>query len=213
MANSWSGVADGARRRIVASKWGQPRLLVELTLGGALVVGGAVGAVAWQRQATQQQPVVVAARDLRRGDTVSLADLRVASLVGAQGVRTMSTAEAADLVGGTLTVDVAEAAPLSPHAVEQRTRPGAGQALVAVALRPGEAPPDVAPLDHVQVVTVRLDPLGSAPPDITYDWGEVWAVRPATDLDTTTVITLRAQRDVLERVALADRVRLGVIAP
>lgn len=197
----------------MASKWGQPRLLVELLLGAALVVGGAVGSVVWQRQATQQQAVIVAARDLRRGDTVSMSDLRVATLVGARGVRTMSTAEAADLVGQTLTVDVAEATPLSAHAVETRALPQADQALVAVALRPGEVPPDVAPLDHVQVVTVRLDPLGSAPPDITYDRGEVWAVRPPTDLDTATVVTLRAARDVLERVALADRVRLGLVTP
>lgn len=212
MTRNWSDVTGDARRRVAGSKWGQPRLLFELVLGVTLVAGGAIGVAVWQRSVTQPQTVVVAARDLARGDTLQAADLRLATVNGARGVQVMSADEAGGLVGGMLTVDLAAATPLTPTVVEWRTSPSPGQALVGVALRPGEAPPDLTVGDTVSVVTVRLDPLGSAPPDVTYDRGEVWSVTPPGDLDTTTVVTLRVAVEVLERVALADRVRLGVLA-
>ena len=177
------------------------------------MVGGAAGVVVWQRQVTEPRTVVVAARDLSRGHVVSADDLRPATLMGAQGVKVIPTAQAASLVGGVLTVDVAASSLMSTDVVEHRPLPTPGEALVSVALRPGEAPPDVAALDQVDVITVRLDPLGTAPPDIAVHRGEVWAVQPPTDLDPTMVVTLRTADEVLERVTLADRVRLGVIAP
>lgn len=213
VARSWSNVADGARRRVAGTRWGQPRVLFEMALGVSLVLGGAVGVVAWQRSSTEPVTVVVAERDLQRGHTVTSADLTTATLVGARGVLTMSPAEADELIGATLMVEVAAGTAMYAGMVEYRTAPGPGEALVSVALRPGETPIDLAQQDVVRLVSVRLDPLGAAPPAVTYDTAEVWSVRPPTDLDPTTLVTLRAAAGVMERLALADRVRLGVIAP
>jgi len=213
VTRNWSDVTDGARRRVAGSKWGQPRLWFEFALGATLVVGGAIGAAVWQRQATRPLPVLVAARDLQRGDTVTAGDLAVATLVGADGVRVTPPSDSGRLVGAALMVDVAAATPMTAQMVETRRRPEAGEALVSVALGPGEVPPDLAALDPVRIVTVRFDPLGSAPPAVFSDRGAVWAVRPPGDLDTITVVTLRVPGEVLERVTLADRVRIGVVAP
>lgn len=212
MTKAWSDVADGVRRRALATKWGGARLLFELALGFALIVGGAIGVLVWQREATRPDTVVITARDLRRGDTLTVADLDTATLVGAQGVRVPSSEMLTELLGATVRVDIPGGAIVIPELFEQRTPPGVDEALISVALRPGEAPPDIAPLDQVRLVLVRLDPLGTAPPAITTDTAQVWAVRPATDIDPTVIVTVRAAADVLQRVALADRIRLGVVA-
>lgn len=211
MTKAWSDVADGVRRRAVATKWGGARLLFELAVGFALVVGGAIGVVVWQREATRPDTVVITARDLRRGDTLTVADLDTATLVGARGVRVASPEALTALLGATVRVDLPVGAMVMPEMFEQRTPPGVNEALISVALRPGEAPPDLAPLDQVRMVLVRLDPLGTAPPAMTTDTAQVWAVRPATDVDPTVIVTVRAAADVLQRVALADRIRLGVV--
>jgi hypothetical protein len=212
VTKQWSNVADGARRRFVATQWGQRRSILEMALGVALVVGGAVGVVAWQRHITTPQTVVIAARDLRRGDTLAITDLTTATLVGARGVQLSTPTEVIDLVGGTVRVDMAAGTLATPAMVERRTPPGQGEALVSVALRPGETPTDLAPGDLVRMVTVRLDPLSALAPVVTYDLAEVWAVRAPTDLDPTTIVTLRASDIVLERLTLADRVRVGTVA-
>lgn len=212
MTKAWSDVADGVRRRALATKWGGARLLFELALGFALIIGGAIGVLVWQREATRPDTVVITARDLRRGDTLTVADLDTATLVGAQGVRVPSSEMLTELLGATVRVDIPGGAIVIPELFEHRTPPGVDEALISVALRPGEAPPDVAPLDQVRLVLVRLDPLGTAPPAITTDTAQVWAVRPATDIDPTVIVTVRAAADVLQRVALADRIRLGVVA-
>jgi len=212
VTKAWSGIADGVRQRAAAAKWGGARLLFEVALGGALVVGGAIGVVMWQRDATRPDTVVIAARDLRRGDTLTVADLDTGTLVGSRGVRVPSPAALTSLLGTTVRVDIPAGAIVMPELFEQRTVPDTDEALISVALRPGEAPPDLSPLDWVRVVLVRLDPLGSAPPAITTDNAQVWAVRPATDMDPTVIVTVRAPVDVLQRVALADRIRLGVVA-
>jgi hypothetical protein len=212
VTKAWSDVADGVRRRVGAPKWGGARSLFELALGCALVVGGAIGVVVWQREATRPDTVVIAARDLRRGDTLTVADLNTGTVVGSQGVRVPSPETLTGLLGTTVRVDIPAGAMVMPELFEQRTPPDVDEALISMALRPGEAPPDLAPLDQVRVVLVRLDPLGTAPPAITTDAAQVWAVRPATDVDPTVIVTVRTAADVLPRVALADRIRLGVVA-
>lgn len=213
VTGQWSNVADGARRRVVGTRWAQRRVVAELALGMLLVVGGAVGVLAWHRQAVQSQTVLVTARDLTRGMVLTAADVTGATVTGARGLTVLAPHQAGAVLGATLVADLPAATPLTPGMVEHRQRPGVHEALVSVALRPGEAPVDLAAGDVVRLVSVRLDPLGAAPPAVTYDTAEVWSVRPPTDLDNTTLVTVRAATEVLERLALADRVRVGVITP
>lgn len=213
MTKQWSNVADGARRRVAGTRWGQRRVLAELALGMTLVIGGAIGVLVWHRQAVQSSTVLVTARDLRRGEIITSAELEVATITGARGVTVLTREQIDAVLGGMVVADLPAHAPVTPGMVEYRQRPGAHEALVSLALRPGEVPLDLAPRDVVRLVSVRLDPLGSAPPAVTYDTAEVWSVRTPTDLDTTTLVTLRAATEVLERLALADRLRVGVITP
>ncbi len=213
VTRQWSNVADGARRRVAGTRWGQRRVLAELALGIALVIGGAVGVLAWHRQAVQSHTVLVTARDLKRGEIIDLAELAVATVTGARGVTLLTRDDVDRVLGGVVVAPLPADTPLTAGMVEYRQRPGAHEALVSLALRPGEVPLDLAPRDVVRMVSIRLDPLGASPPAVTYDLAEVWSVRPPTDVDTTTLVTLRAATEVLERLALADRVRVGVITP
>lgn len=187
--------------------------LPELALGLLLVAGGALGAVLWYTSATAEETVVVAARDLPRGHVITAADLRPATVTGAEGIALVSGADASMLLGQVLTVDVPAAAALVPSMVTDRPPLADGEGLFSLALSAGQAPAELSPFDVVRLVATTNDPLGGrSEPDILEAAAEVWSVLPPTEYDPSTLVTLRGPIELAAVVAAADHVRLVMVA-
>lgn len=181
----------------------------ELAVGVVLVVSGALAAVLWHRSVTQGDTVVVAARDVPRGAVISAADLAPADVRGANGIELVDGASASELVGQVTLVDVAAGTPWSRDLLSDVAPLRADEALAAVALEPGEAPPDLATGDPVRVVIVTPGHLDApAVADLRDVTATVWQVVPAGELGTDAVVTLRLPLSEAAVVTAAEEVRL-----
>jgi Flp pilus assembly protein CpaB len=183
----------------------------ETVLGVLLVAGSALGGLVWYRSATAPQTVVVAAGDLPRGHVLTAADLRAATVSGAEGITLVAGDEARGLIGQAVRVDLAAGAPLTPAVVAETAPLDPGEALVATAVGPGEYPPSLAAGDRVRVVVIAdaaEDDTGVASIAVADEVAEVWELDEPTDVDPHAVATLRVPLDLATRIAGAASVRL-----
>ena len=160
---------EGARSRPSPPKRSGPvparvkAKLPELVLGIFLVAGGALGAVLWATHEPTQR-MLVATRDIRRGESFDESMLRWASL---SGEHLAVVDQPAALTDGIAAVDIRAGSPLLTSSVRAPTVIGATQVEYGMALDPGDFPVGLAAGDHVMVVVVlpvdetgqRLEPL------------------------------------------------------
>jgi hypothetical protein len=115
-----------------------------LTLGLLLVIGGALAFYVGSLRASDRVPVLVLARDVGAGQPLVRADVRVAQVAAGGDVATVPAGELPSVVGRTLAVPRSEGALLSPDDMGKSKFPPRGQAVAAVALKPGQFPPGLA---------------------------------------------------------------------
>ena len=131
----------------------------ELALGGVLVVAGAVGSVLWGTRGPDQR-VLVAARDLHRGEVLDTGAVRWAAV---SGDRIAAQLDPATLVGRVLSGDVPVGSPLVPAHIRP-VRPIADDEVgVGVSLERGMCPPDLAEGDEVMLVVTGPTDAGGSP--------------------------------------------------
>ena len=193
--------------RAVALPGKRPVRVPEIVLGVLLVVGCALGAVAWQRSTNETMTVVVASRRIARGSVIAVDDLRGAQIGGETGAM-IAGADARLVLGKVAVVDIETSLPLSTTLFAEAAPLGAGEALSSVALEPGEAPPDLAPGDRVRIIVTSTVEVGGKTASALVDQDAVvWAVDEAGD-GRTAVVTLRGPIDIGTAVAAAGQVRL-----
>jgi Flp pilus assembly protein CpaB len=183
----------------------------ETVLGVLLVAGSALGGLVWYRSATAPQTVVVAAGDLPRGHVLTAADLRAATVSGAEGITLVAGDEARGLIGQAVRVDLSAGTPLTPAVVAETAPLDPGEALVATAVGPGEYPPSLAAGDRVRVVVIAdaaEDDTGVASIAVADEVAEVWELDEPTDVDPHAVVTLRVSLELATGIAGAASVRL-----
>jgi hypothetical protein len=182
--------------------------LPEVALGVFLVAGCALVAVVWQRHANAAVAVVVAAHPIARGDDLVAADLGVAELSG-DTAPFVPVAGADALVGQVALVDVAAGSPLTADVLSPRPALTPTEALSAVAVAAGDAPPDLRPTDQVRVV-VATTPSGSGDVStvVLDELAVVWSVDEAPD-GQSTIVTLRGSLSLAQTTAGAGRVHLA----
>lgn len=196
-----------ASGRGVALPGKRPVRVPEIVLGVLLVVGCALGAVAWQRSTNETVTVVVASRRIARGSVIGVDDLRGAQIGGETGAMIAGT-DARLVLGKVAVVDIEASVPLSTTLFAEAARLGPGEALTSVALEPGEAPPDLAPGDRVRIIVTSITEVGGRTASALVDQDAVvWAVDEASD-GRTAVVTLRGPIDIGTAVAAAGQVRL-----
>lgn len=146
-----SGVSASRGSFAGASRSEPPRLtpprrtrLPFLTLGLLLVIGGALAFYVGSLRASDRVPVLVLARDVGAGQPLARADVRIAQVAAGGDVATVSAGELESMVGRTLAVPRSKGALLSPDDVGKSKFPPRGQAVAAVALKPGQFPPGLA---------------------------------------------------------------------
>jgi hypothetical protein len=184
---------------------------LEVLIGLILISGGVVGAF-WLRQAgSSTTQVIGVVRDLPAGYSITDSDLFVVDVdqdikdqfVAAELRPTMS--------GSVLTSDVV-AGPIARAALQRSEQVlREGEALIATAMEEGTFPPSLMPGDVVAIVTTpsaaALDGEVFRVPVTAI----VFAVSPANEFSAKTVVTLRAQQEVAEKVAASGPVHLSIL--
>lgn len=120
--------------------------------GGLTVVATTVGFSAGSGLLTEKSPVLVVAEPLAAGQTITSDMLRTVPVAADAGVGTIDASLASKVIGRTAAVPLTPGTLLNATDIGKSTFPPAGQAELAVALRAGAYPLDLAAGDRVQVV-------------------------------------------------------------
>jgi hypothetical protein len=158
--------ADGSR--------GQPPLRVAPTRRRrrpSLIIVGLVvtlGAAAVMSQLFLQvggrSAVLAMAQPVSAGQRITSQDLTVVRISVDPGLRVVSVSDRDQVVGQVATVDLLAHSLLTRQAIVSSQVPGAGQAVVGVALRPGQMPNGLKVGDRVMVVLTPPTSVGGAAP-------------------------------------------------
>jgi hypothetical protein len=185
---------------------------IEVLVGIILLAGGVVAAF-WIRQAgTSTVQVLGVSRELPAGHVITETDLLAVDVnkgVDNQFIRVDAKNQ---ITGGVLSSDV-PVGPLSRAAVRPAQQVLAeGEALIASAMEQGTFPPSMSPGDVVEIViTPSLTDLEGKVERLDQT-AVVFSVMPSSDFNTKTIVTLRAQSTVAERIAASGPVHLAIVA-
>ncbi|WP_436776775.1 SAF domain-containing protein [Yinghuangia sp. YIM S09857] len=212
-AGAWSGApapgaVPGKRRRVRAVRvWAG--LFVAVVCAGLFVVAA--------RGTDDRRAVLVVAQRVEAGQVVQRADLRETELRGGPVSGVVPVSSVDEVVGRVAVVPLVPGSLLSRDQVgEAAGFPQAGQALVAVSVKDGGAPPGLAAGQHVAVLAgpgqgaAMQKSVGAS----TSAEGVVVAVRAASDATGGgSVVTLLVDADSGSRVAVLLDPRLVVRSP
>ena len=156
---------NGAGQFRVEPPPGRRARLPELVVGAALMVGFALAAVLWHMSMTVKDPALALAAPVARGEVVDAADLRVVYVASDDPIARLGQEEAGDIVGRAALSDLPAGALLTRGSVAPRLSVGPGEALVGLALDPGQVPATrLSPGDLVNVIAGPSEG-GTAPLD------------------------------------------------
>jgi hypothetical protein len=162
-------------RRPVAIAAGVLVLAASSALGGALALRG-----------DKTAAVLTLARPVTAGQTLTADDLAVAHLSGS-GVHGIASSYANALVGETAQANLPAGTLLTAPMLSPSSVPGTGQQVVAVALKPGAFPPELAAGRSVSVLQVSPANGGSGlAPTVLVPSARVLNVQP----DSSTAVTV-----------------------
>ena len=166
---------------------GRRRMRLSLVLFGALIVlVGAVAGVQVAARVDDRVAVLTVARPVKAGQVIAAADVTTALVSVDAGVATMPASSRASVVGRIAAMPLATGALLGPVQVGPPVWPAAGEALAAVAVKPGRAPDGLAPGMRVTVLIVPQ-------------------IQPGTAADTGGAATVRAEATVESVQQTADQ--------
>jgi hypothetical protein len=118
-----------------------------------LVVGCAIGfSSAWLRAGGRQQVLLVSSA-ISAGQVLGPSDLHVAQLSVGSGLSPVPASEESAVVGRAVALPLAPGTLLTESDLGPGADPPSGQAVVGLALKPGQYPPEVIAGDRVLVVT------------------------------------------------------------
>lgn len=185
------------------------RQLPLVVVGVLLVLGCALAFADASLHMGSREEVLVVAQPISAGQMLTTADLQSAQVSTGSGVQVVPASEEASVVGRSVAV------PLVPGALLTRTEVGSSSAVgsdsdvVAVGLKSGAYPPDLAPGDRVQVIPVSSSSSGSGSETGTADAtngtpvsATVLAVQEAaSESDHPTVFSIQVSKGDADEVA------------
>ncbi|EWC64530.1 putative membrane protein [Actinokineospora spheciospongiae] len=145
---------------------GRRRSVPYLLLGVLLVLACVGGFVLISLHSDDREPVLALARGVPVGHVLAAQDLRQVNVAVDPGVAVVGADQAAVVIGRPMATSLSAGALLTPDAVGAAAAPAGGQAIAALALKPGQVPTEVGPGARVSVVAVSGQPgTASSPPD------------------------------------------------
>ncbi|GHE80951.1 hypothetical protein GCM10017786_09030 [Amycolatopsis deserti] len=192
---------------------GRRRSLPHLLLGLLLVLACAGGFVLFSLDSGDRRAVLALARDVPVGHVLTPQDLRQVNLALDPAVAVVGVDQAATVVGRPMATSLTAGALLTPRSVGDAAVPGAGQAIAALALKPGQFPPEVTAGARVAVVFVSAPAGTAASPPV--DGGMVWPAVvtnvAGTPNDQTTVVSVQLPETAARQVAAIPAGQLSVV--
>ena len=125
-----------------------------VVVGVLVVVGCALGFADASLSLANHQDVLAVAQPVAVGQVLTAADLQSVRVSTGAGLAVVPAVEEASVVGRPVAVALVAGALLVPGEIGTASPAAAGADVVAVALKAGLFPPDLAPGDRVQVVPV-----------------------------------------------------------
>jgi hypothetical protein len=119
-----------------------------------LVLGCALAFVDASLHLGSREEVLVVARPVAAGQVVTAADLRAARVSTGSGLDVVLSGDEATVVGRRAAVALVAGSLLTAGEVGNAPAVGSGSDVVAVGLKAGAYPPELAPSDRVQIVPV-----------------------------------------------------------
>jgi hypothetical protein len=184
-----------------------------------LVLGCALAFADASLHTGSRNEVLVVAQPLAAGQILTTADLQSAQVSTGSGLQVVPVSAEASVLGRSVAVPLVPGALLTRTEVGAASSVGSGADVVAVGLKPGAYPPDLAPGDRVQVVPVSSSSSGSGSQGGSADAtsgtpvaATVLAVQEATaESDNPTVFSLQVSKgdaDEVAALAAADQASL-----
>ena len=134
-------------------------LVLRLLVGVVLGVAGALAGLLTFREAGRRIEVIAIARTVPFGQALVVEDLRAATLPTDSGLAAMPWTAVDGVVGRTAGTDLLPGQVLTAAAVVNAAPPAAGEALIGVAVKPGQLPgAGLSPRDEVLVVPTTATP-------------------------------------------------------
>ena len=162
-------------RRPLAVTAGVLVLAASAALGGTLALGNG-----------KTVSVLTLARPVTAGVALTAADLSVAQLSGS-GVHAIAAADANRVIGETTQADLPAGTLLTTSMLSASTSPSSGQQVVAVAVKPGAFPPELAAGGLVSVLQVAPANGGGLAPTVLVPSARVLRVEPDAQSGVTVV--------------------------
>ncbi|GLY68752.1 hypothetical protein Atai01_53710 [Amycolatopsis taiwanensis] len=178
-----------------------------------LCVGGAV----WWTTSTQDRvPVLALARPVPVGHVLTSADLRSIDVSTAPGVALIPAEQAASVLGRPMATSLGRGALLTPDAVGAPAIPVAGRAVVAVGVKPGQFPPELAAGCPVTAVVTASTGTGASSSSAQgHEPGTSWRATvvgvSAGGADQTTVVSLDLDATSASQVAQVPAGQLALV--
>ncbi|PWW53105.1 hypothetical protein [Actinokineospora spheciospongiae] len=192
---------------------GRRRSVPYLLLGVLLVLACVGGFVLILLHSGDREPVLALARGVPVGHVLSTQDLRQVTVAVDPGVAVVGADQAGTLIGRPMATSLSEGALLTPDAVGAAVVPAGGQAIAALALKPGQVPTEVGPGARVSVVFVSgQTATASSPPD---EDGTVWpaVVTSVTGSpsEQTTVVSVQLTEAAARQVAAVPAGQVSIV--
>ncbi|MGQ0842984.1 MAG: SAF domain-containing protein [Sporichthyaceae bacterium] len=176
----------GSGRRPLPTRSRRPGLIAAAVL---LIVGFALAGTVLVSRAGDTSEVLIAARPVAAGHAITAADLGVARVAGS--VRAIGAGEVSTIVGRTAAVGLVGGQVLNRDMLAATAVPARDQAMVGLALRPGQFPADGLKVgDRVLAVATPASTDTAATAARALTTAEVYGLRPDTTSSTDTLVTL-----------------------
>lgn len=198
----------GARLAGVRRRRRTPHLLA----GVLLVVGCTAGGIIAAGQLTEHQDVLVLAEPVTVGERITEAQVRQVSMTLDPSVDALTTAALGQ--GSTAAYSLPAGTILTTGVVGVPAVPPAGEAVTAVALDPGQAPPDLQPGQTVQVIAAPVDDTAGGVDTPSSAWDAVVTAVDAGGQAQQEVATLQLDAQDAQEMASwpTEELRLVVVA-
>jgi hypothetical protein len=173
-----------------------------VVVGVLLVIGGALAFADASLHLGSREEVLVVSEPLAAGQVITSSDLETVRVSTGTGLQAVPAGQEASVVGSPVAVPLVAGSLLTRAEVGSTAPVASGSDVVAVGLKAGQYPPDLAPGDRVRVVPVT-SPSSSS---LTVTGSPVSATVLAVDVasvesDSPTVFSLEVSRGDADEVA------------
>ena len=198
---------NGAAQRLLQPSAGRNRSRV--ALGAFLILTLSLAFAITYSNGHERTPVLAVARSVAPGAVIAAADLREVGISSDRGLQPIPAAERNRVVGRTAAVALSPGTLLTNAQLASGPSVGPGRAVVGVALKPGQFPPELRVGDAVTIVLAAAGDAasvdgGTGAAAVSVE-GRISGVTPSSGGGPETVVSL----DVADKVAPAIAIAAG----